>query len=239
MASATPAPSGTLDFGRCFTYLTEDPDWLKKVLIGGASRCCPWFSSASRSCSATSAAPCATWRTAQRDRCRSGTTSAGSSARGSSSRRCTCSTCSACRGHGGVRLRRDAAGVSRPGRSMETAPTPCGALSGLAMVARLRARDAAVAGARGLPARGARPLGPARHDRRRLRVARQRRLHPREPRQLPARRSSSTWSRTSCRSSGSSSAASASSRRSSASYLVPAAAVGADRPAQPVRDLIP
>ena len=36
MASATPAPSGTLDFGRCFTYLTEDPDWLKKVLIGGA-----------------------------------------------------------------------------------------------------------------------------------------------------------------------------------------------------------
>jgi hypothetical protein len=36
MASSTPAPSGTLDFGRCFTYLTEDPDWLKKVLIGGA-----------------------------------------------------------------------------------------------------------------------------------------------------------------------------------------------------------
>jgi len=36
MASATPASSGTLDFGRCFTFLTEDPDWLKKVLIGGA-----------------------------------------------------------------------------------------------------------------------------------------------------------------------------------------------------------
>jgi hypothetical protein len=36
MASATPAPSGTMDFGRCFSYLGEDPDWLKKILIGGA-----------------------------------------------------------------------------------------------------------------------------------------------------------------------------------------------------------
>lgn len=35
MASAAPAPSGTLDFGRCFTFLTEDPAWLKKILIGG------------------------------------------------------------------------------------------------------------------------------------------------------------------------------------------------------------
>lgn len=35
MATATPVPSGTLDFGRCFTFLGEDPDWLKKILIGG------------------------------------------------------------------------------------------------------------------------------------------------------------------------------------------------------------
>ena len=31
-----PAPTRTLDFGRCFTFLTEDPDWVKKLLIGGA-----------------------------------------------------------------------------------------------------------------------------------------------------------------------------------------------------------
>ena len=36
MATVTPAPSGTVDFGRCFTFLTEDPEWLKKILIGGA-----------------------------------------------------------------------------------------------------------------------------------------------------------------------------------------------------------
>ncbi len=35
MATATPVPSGTLDFGRCFSFFTEDPDWIKKVLIGG------------------------------------------------------------------------------------------------------------------------------------------------------------------------------------------------------------
>ena len=32
----TPSASPTLDFGRCFTFLTEDPDWLRKLLIGGA-----------------------------------------------------------------------------------------------------------------------------------------------------------------------------------------------------------
>jgi hypothetical protein len=32
----SPAPSGGLDFGRCFTFVNEDPDWVKKVLIGGA-----------------------------------------------------------------------------------------------------------------------------------------------------------------------------------------------------------
>jgi hypothetical protein len=35
MATATPVPSGSVDFGRCFTFLTEDPDWIKKVLLGG------------------------------------------------------------------------------------------------------------------------------------------------------------------------------------------------------------
>jgi hypothetical protein len=40
--SMTPAPPPagssppTLDFGRCFTFVGEDPDWAKKVLIGGA-----------------------------------------------------------------------------------------------------------------------------------------------------------------------------------------------------------
>ena len=35
---ATPAPGaarGNIDFGRSFTFAGEDPDWLKKVLIGG------------------------------------------------------------------------------------------------------------------------------------------------------------------------------------------------------------
>jgi hypothetical protein len=35
MPNALPAPSGTVDFGRAFTSVTEDPDWIKKVLIGG------------------------------------------------------------------------------------------------------------------------------------------------------------------------------------------------------------
>lgn len=36
MATTTPGPAGTVDFGRCFTFVTEDPEWIKKVLIGGA-----------------------------------------------------------------------------------------------------------------------------------------------------------------------------------------------------------
>jgi len=36
MSTAAPAPSGSLDFGRAFTSVTEDPDWIKKILIGGA-----------------------------------------------------------------------------------------------------------------------------------------------------------------------------------------------------------
>jgi len=36
MSTAAPAPSGTVDFGRAFTSVTEDPDWIKKILIGGA-----------------------------------------------------------------------------------------------------------------------------------------------------------------------------------------------------------
>ncbi len=35
MATAPPAQSGTIDFGRCFTFITEDPEWLTKVLVGG------------------------------------------------------------------------------------------------------------------------------------------------------------------------------------------------------------
>jgi hypothetical protein len=36
MATPTPAPAGSIDFGRAFTFVTEDPEWVKKVLIGGA-----------------------------------------------------------------------------------------------------------------------------------------------------------------------------------------------------------
>lgn len=36
MSTAAPAPQGSVDFGRSFTFVTEDPDWIKKVLIGGA-----------------------------------------------------------------------------------------------------------------------------------------------------------------------------------------------------------
>jgi hypothetical protein len=36
MATATPAPTGSVDFGRSFTFVTEDPEWVKKILIGGA-----------------------------------------------------------------------------------------------------------------------------------------------------------------------------------------------------------
>lgn len=35
MSTAAPAPQGSVDFGRSFTFVTEDPDWIKKVLIGG------------------------------------------------------------------------------------------------------------------------------------------------------------------------------------------------------------
>ncbi len=34
--STTPAPRGSVDFGRSFTFVTEDPEWVKKILIGGA-----------------------------------------------------------------------------------------------------------------------------------------------------------------------------------------------------------
>jgi hypothetical protein len=29
------APQANIDFGRCFAFVTEDPDWVKKILIGG------------------------------------------------------------------------------------------------------------------------------------------------------------------------------------------------------------
>ena len=36
MATQTPARTGTVDFGRSFSFVTEDPEWVKKILIGGA-----------------------------------------------------------------------------------------------------------------------------------------------------------------------------------------------------------
>jgi hypothetical protein len=37
MATAAPgAPRGNIDFGRSFTFVGDDPDWAKKLLIGGA-----------------------------------------------------------------------------------------------------------------------------------------------------------------------------------------------------------
>ena len=38
MSSSPPSSSRppSIDFGRCFTFVTEDPEWVKKILIGGA-----------------------------------------------------------------------------------------------------------------------------------------------------------------------------------------------------------
>ena len=36
MSTQAPAPTGTVDFGRSFSFVTEDPEWVKKILIGGA-----------------------------------------------------------------------------------------------------------------------------------------------------------------------------------------------------------
>jgi len=35
MATASPGPSGSVDFGRSFTFVSEDPDWITKILVGG------------------------------------------------------------------------------------------------------------------------------------------------------------------------------------------------------------
>ena len=35
MSTAAPGPQGSVDFGRSFTFVGEDPDWVKKILIGG------------------------------------------------------------------------------------------------------------------------------------------------------------------------------------------------------------
>lgn len=35
MSTASPPPTGSVDFGRSFTFVTEDPEWVKKILIGG------------------------------------------------------------------------------------------------------------------------------------------------------------------------------------------------------------
>lgn len=35
MSTAAPGPQGSVDFGRSFTFVTEDSDWVKKILIGG------------------------------------------------------------------------------------------------------------------------------------------------------------------------------------------------------------
>jgi hypothetical protein len=36
LATQAPATTGTVDFGRSFSFVTEDPEWVKKILIGGA-----------------------------------------------------------------------------------------------------------------------------------------------------------------------------------------------------------
>lgn len=36
MSTPAPGPAGSVDFGRSFTFVTEDPEWIKKILIGGA-----------------------------------------------------------------------------------------------------------------------------------------------------------------------------------------------------------
>jgi hypothetical protein len=36
MSTAAPAPQGSVDFGRSFTFVSEDPEWIKKILVGGA-----------------------------------------------------------------------------------------------------------------------------------------------------------------------------------------------------------
>jgi hypothetical protein len=35
MSTASPPPTGSVDFGRSFTFVTEDPEWVKKIVIGG------------------------------------------------------------------------------------------------------------------------------------------------------------------------------------------------------------
>ena len=35
MATAPPPASPTIDLGRCFTFVTEDPEWVTKILVGG------------------------------------------------------------------------------------------------------------------------------------------------------------------------------------------------------------
>jgi len=35
MATAASGPTGSVDFGRSFTFVGEDPEWVKKILIGG------------------------------------------------------------------------------------------------------------------------------------------------------------------------------------------------------------
>jgi hypothetical protein len=35
MATAPQGPTGSVDFGRTFTFVTDDPDWITKLLVGG------------------------------------------------------------------------------------------------------------------------------------------------------------------------------------------------------------
>jgi Protein of unknown function (DUF4013) len=36
MSTSAPGPQGSVDFGRSFTFVGEDPEWVKKILMGGA-----------------------------------------------------------------------------------------------------------------------------------------------------------------------------------------------------------
>ena len=218
MSTAAPASSGSVDFGRAFTSVTEDPDWIKKVLIGGAFVLLSsilvgipfvlgYVGRTLRNVVAGAARPLPEWDDL------GGIFSEGLR---------LAAVYLVVRGRRGGRVRRPRVPVHDAGpaarrRAFERVRPVTGGRGDLRPGdgGALRAVHARLARDGGLRAGGDRPCGAARRRRRRLRLARGRRLHQGEPRQLPPRRSSSTSPRAFSPSSASSSAASGSSRRSS------------------------